>query len=74
MEPKGLAVFAVGKGEELKAEPVEGAKPELLNAGVFGANRLEGVEDEKGFADDDCPNEGVGVAENGLTKPGAAVA
>lgn len=52
MEPKRLVVFDVAKGEEPNAEPVDGAKPEVLNAGCFGANGLEDVVDEKGLADD----------------------
>lgn len=52
VETKGLDVFDVPKGEEPNAEVDEDPKPGLLNTGVFGANGLEEVEDEKGFADD----------------------
>lgn len=47
VEPKRLDVLDVPKAEEPNAE-VDG----LLNTGVFEANGLEDVEDEKGFADD----------------------
>lgn len=72
--PKRLVVFDVAKGEELNADPVEVPKPVLLNDGVFGANGLEVVVDEKGFADV-WPNEGVGVAPKPeLPKPTAELA
>lgn len=74
VEPNGLAVFDAAKGEEPKADPVEVPKPALLKAGVFGANGLEDVDDEKGFADD-WPNEGVDEGPKPeLPKPTAAVA
>lgn len=57
VEPKGLAVVEVPKGEEPNAGVDEDAKPEPLKAGVFGAKGLEEVEAEKRFADD-CPNAG----------------
>lgn len=74
VEPKRLVVFDDAKGEEPNAEPVEDPKPGLLNDGVFGANGLEFVVDEKGFGDD-WPNAGVGVAPKPEPpKPTAAVA
>lgn len=52
VEPKRLDVFDVAKGEEPNAELDEDPKPELVNTGCFGANGLEDVVDEKGFAGD----------------------
>lgn len=69
VEPKRLDVLDVPKAEEPNAE-VDG----LLNTGVFEANGLEDVEDEKGFADD-WPNAGVDEdAKPELPNPTVAVA
>lgn len=51
-EPKRLDVVDAPKGEELNEGVDEAPKPEPPKAGVFEANGLEAVEDEKGFADD----------------------
>lgn len=48
VEPKGLDVFDVEKGEEPNVEAVD-EKPGLVNAGCF-PNGLEDGVDEKGFA------------------------
>lgn len=52
VDPKGLEVDEAPKGEEPKTGVDEDPKPVLPKAGVFGANGLEDVDDEKGFADD----------------------
>ena len=47
------------KGEELNVEAAELAKVKPPRPGVFGANRLEDIEEEKGLAAD-WPNVGDG--------------
>lgn len=52
VDPKGLDVDEVPKGEDAKAGVDEGPKAVLPKVGVLGANGLEDVEDENRLADD----------------------
>jgi hypothetical protein len=59
VDPKRLVEVDALKGEELNVEAAELAKVKPPRPGVFGANRLEDIEEEKGLAAD-WPNVGEG--------------
>lgn len=59
VDPKRLVEVDALKGEELKVEAAELAKVKPPRPGLFGANRLEDIEEEKGLAAD-WPNVGEG--------------